>query len=82
MFETINFNKDVAIDLDESGEFNETFNKELRGKIREEILEGGQFESDDLEIFITRVIKAHKMVDLVEKVLNNNDYFLELYEDR
>ena len=82
MFETENFNLQVATEIDESNQSDDLFTTEARGRIREEILEGGHLECDELEIFISKILRTHKATEVVASLLEANDYFLSLYEDK
>ena len=84
LFTSDKFNYAIAEILDEGLkleiEDENAFISELKGLIREAVLEGGHTESEDLEIFIKRTIKMYKYTELFDMLSDNDEEFATLYE--
>lgn len=85
MFESNYFNFAVAEILDEEDlvidiEVKEGFLAEAKGRVREIMIEEGLPEGEDLEIFIARVLKAYKNVEIYDLIINQPEEIYSFYE--
>jgi hypothetical protein len=84
MFETRVFCYSVAEILDEKLEFDieveHAFIEEMKGRIREIMIEEGVIEGGDLEIFIVRIMKTFSKKELFDMIISNQEEIYNFYQ--